>query len=112
MLPNGIPDKGRVLTQTSQFWFEHLDVPHHVISLDLNDVPLPDDVPRAPLNGRSMIVKNTQVVPIECVVRGFLAGSAWKEYQQSQSVCGISLPANLRECDRLPSPIFTPATEG
>ena len=82
-----------------------------MISLDLNDVPLPDDVPREPLNGRSMILKNTQVVPIECIVRGFLAGSAWKEYQQSQSVCGISAPANLRESERLPSPIFTPATK-
>ncbi len=111
VLPNGIPDKGRVLTQISRYWFAQLPVAHHLLSLNLDDLTLPAGVDRDSLVGRSMIVRKTKVVPIECVVRGFLSGSAWKEYRQSGSVCGIDLPAGLRESDRLPEPIFTPATK-
>ncbi len=111
ILPTGIPDKGRVLAQISVFWFGHLAEPHHLISSDLLAVELPLGVDPAPLEGRSMLVKKTKVVPIECVVRGYLAGSGWKEYRQHGSVCGIKLPGGLKESDRLPAPIFTPATK-
>ncbi len=111
VLPTGIPDKGRVLTQISRFWFDRLDEPNHVITTDIEEVNLPEGVDRRPLAGRSMLVRKTEVVPIECVVRGYLSGSGWKEYQKSQSVCGIKLPAGLRESDKLPEPIFTPATK-
>ncbi|MFN0196206.1 MAG: phosphoribosylaminoimidazolesuccinocarboxamide synthase [Planctomycetaceae bacterium] len=111
ILPDGIPDKGRILTGISLMWFERLGVPHHLLSLDLNDVPLPQQVDRRPLRGRIMIVRKAEVVPIECVVRGYIAGSGWKEYRQNQAVCGVKLPAGLRESDRLPEPIFTPATK-
>lgn len=111
VLPTGIPDKGRVLTQISRMWFDRLEVPHHLLSMNLDDVPLPDDADREALEGRSMVVRKTEVVPIECVVRGYLAGSGWKEYQQSGSVCGIALPAGLQQSEKLPEPIFTPATK-
>lgn len=111
VLPDGIPDKGRVLTQVSRFWFDRLDVPNHVLSLDPDGLDLPDGTDLTSLRGRSMVVRKTQVVPIECVVRGYLAGSGWKEYQQSQTVCGIALPAGLQQADRLPEPVFTPATK-
>lgn len=111
VLPNGIPDKGRVLTQLSEMWFDRLEVDNHLISMDVNDLPLPDEVNRDELDGRSMVVKKTKVVPIECVVRGYLSGSGWKEYQQSGSVCGIKLPDGLTESDQLPELIFTPATK-
>ena len=122
VMPNGIPDKGRILTQISAFWFEKLGVPNHLLSLDVSvlgtlGVPSVGDgtgsVPTtaAELEGRSMVVKKTQVVPIECVVRGYLDGSGWKEYQKSGTVCGIKLPAGLVQCSRLPEPIFTPATK-
>jgi len=111
ILPSGIPDKGRVLTQISSFWFNRLSEPHHVLSTDVAHAGLPPGVDLAPLAGRSMIVRKTEVVPIECVVRGYLSGSGWKEYRESQSVCGIRLPAGLKESDRLPEPIFTPATK-
>ena len=111
VLPSGIPDKGRVLTQCSLFWFDWLKEPNHLLSHDVRKMDLPGDIDLAPLEGRSMLVRKCDVVPIECVVRGYLAGSGWKEYQQSQSVCGISLPAGLQECDQLPEPIFTPATK-
>lgn len=111
VMPNGIPDKGRVLTQISRFWFERIDVPNHVLSLDAADLPLPPGTDLDALRGRSMVVRRTDVVPIECVVRGYLAGSGWKEYCASQTVCGIPLPAGLRQADRLPEPIFTPATK-
>jgi phosphoribosylaminoimidazole-succinocarboxamide synthase len=111
VLPNGIPDKGRLLTQLSEMWFARLDVPHHLLSMDLDAVPLPAGVDRESLAGRSMVVKKTEVVPIECVVRGYLSGSGWKEYQKTRSVCGVSLPAGLRESERLAEPIFTPATK-
>lgn len=109
VLPTGIPDKGRVLTQISNFWFQKLQTPHHLISEDLSQLDLPPGVDRAALEGRSIIVRKTQVVPIECVVRGYLAGSGWKEYRESGRVCGIELPKGLSESDRLPEPIFTPA---
>ena len=111
VLPSGIPDKGRVLTQLSQFWFGFLDVPHHLLSMNPADVPLPEGTSLDELDGRSMVVSKTKVFPVECVVRGYLAGSGWKEYRASQTVCGLSLPTGLRESDQLPAPIFTPATK-
>ena len=111
VLPTGIPDKGRVLTKISEFWFSQLGVPHHLLSMDPTEVPLPSGVDPEVLRGRSMVVKKSSVVPIECVVRGYLAGSGWKEYRQSQEVCGIPLPSGLVECSQLPEPIFTPATK-
>jgi phosphoribosylaminoimidazole-succinocarboxamide synthase len=104
-----IPDKGRVLTATSVFWFDHLATPNHVVSTDVADFP---DGARDPgLAGRSMLVRRCDMVPVECVVRGYLAGSGWKEYQAGGSVCGVRLPGGLRESDRLPAPIFTPTTK-
>jgi phosphoribosylaminoimidazole-succinocarboxamide synthase len=111
ILPTGIADKGRVLTQISTFWFELLREPNHLISANVADFPLPGDVDRAPLRGRTMLVRKTDVVPIECVVRGYLSGSGWKEYRERGRVCGLRLPAGLVESDRLPEPIFTPATK-
>ncbi|MCU0978815.1 MAG: phosphoribosylaminoimidazolesuccinocarboxamide synthase [Pirellulaceae bacterium] len=111
VLPTPIPDKGRVLTQISAFWFELLQTPHHVLSLDLGSLGLPPDADAANLEGRSMIVRKCEVVPIECVVRGYLEGSGWKEYQQNQAVCGIPLPPGLRQGSQLAEPIFTPATK-
>jgi phosphoribosylaminoimidazole-succinocarboxamide synthase len=111
VLPTGIPDKGRVLAQTSAFWFGRLDEPHHMKSTDVADLKLPPGIDPAPLVGRSMLVYKTEVVPIECVVRGYLSGSGWKEYQKHGTVCGIRLPAGLKESDKLPEPIFTPATK-
>jgi phosphoribosylaminoimidazole-succinocarboxamide synthase len=111
VLPTGIPDKGRVLTQISIFWFELLDTPDHVLSTNLDDVELPSGTDRQVLEGRSMVVRKCDVVPIECVVRGYLDGSGWKEYQQTGMVCGIRLPAGLRQGDRLERPLFTPATK-
>ncbi len=111
VLPTGIPDKGRVLTQLSSFWFDQLKVPNHLLSTNVADFDLPEGVDRDMLEGRSMLVRKTNVVPIECVVRGYLSGSGWKEYQASGSVCGISLATGLTESDCLSEPIFTPATK-
>jgi phosphoribosylaminoimidazole-succinocarboxamide synthase len=111
VLPSGIPDKGRVLTQMSAFWFEMLGEPNHLISADVHEFGLPADTDLESLDGRSMLVRKTEVVPIECVVRGYLSGSGWKEYRQSGTVCGVRLPLGLRESERLPEPIFTPATK-
>ncbi|WP_238397759.1 phosphoribosylaminoimidazolesuccinocarboxamide synthase [Anatilimnocola aggregata] len=111
VMPNGIPDKGRILTQLSAFWFDLLQVPHHLLSLDVDSISLPATVDRGPLRGRSMICRKANIVPIECVVRGYLEGSGWKEYRQNQAVCGVELPAGLQQCDRLPEAIFTPATK-
>ena len=111
VLPTPIPDKGRVLTQISAFWFDSLNTENHLLSLDLGEVVLPDESERSSLEGRSMIVRKCQVVPIECVVRGYLDGSGWKEYQQNGQVCGIPLPAGLQQCSQLEEPIFTPATK-
>ena len=111
VMPNGIPDKGRILTQISAFWFEFLGVPNHLLSQGVASLSLPAEVDREELVGRSMIVRKAQVVPIECVVRGYLDGSGWKEYKASGTVCGISLPPGLVQCSQLPEPIFTPATK-
>jgi phosphoribosylaminoimidazole-succinocarboxamide synthase len=111
VMPNGIPDKGRVLTQLSLFWFGKLGIENHILSHDLSGLQVPGRVDLAPLAGRSTIVRKCQVVPIECVVRGYLEGSGWKEYKQSGSVCGVALPAGLLQCSQLPEPIFTPATK-
>jgi phosphoribosylaminoimidazole-succinocarboxamide synthase len=113
VLGSGIPDKGKVLTQLSAFWFERMGdlVPHHLISADVDTFPEPLRAHRELLHGRSMLVRRTEPVPIECVARGYLSGSGWKEYQQTGSVCGVKLPSGLRESDRLPEPIFTPATK-
>ncbi len=113
ILGSGIPDKGRVLTQLSLFWFEFLRdvVPNHVISADVNEFPEPLQQFRDQLEGRSMFIHLAKMVDVECVARGYLSGSGWKEYQQSGTICGIPLPPGLRDGDRLPSPIFTPATK-
>jgi len=111
VLPNGIPDKGRVLTQIAAFWFDLLEEPHHLITTDVETMGLPPAIDRRPLAGRTSLVRKTEVVPIECVVRGYLAGSGWKEYQQQGTVCGIPLPDGLTESSRLDDPIFTPATK-
>jgi phosphoribosylaminoimidazole-succinocarboxamide synthase len=111
VLPTGIPDKGRVLTQISAFWFDRLGEPNHLISTDVRQFGLPAEVELAPLEGRAMLVQKTNVVPIECVVRGYLSGSGWNEYRKTGTVCGIRLPLGLRESERLPEPIFTPATK-
>jgi phosphoribosylaminoimidazole-succinocarboxamide synthase len=111
VLPTGIPDKGRVLTQLSLFWFDRLNVPNHLLNQNLDSLGLAPDVDTAELAGRSLVVRKTEVFPVECVVRGYLSGSGWKEYRTTGEVCGIKLPAGLRESDRLPEPIFTPATK-
>ncbi len=113
VLGSGIPDKGKVLTQLSAFWFEKLAdvVPNHFLSLDTSTFPAAVR-PYAPiLEGRSMLTRKTRPIDIECVARGYLSGSGWKEYVAQGTVCGIRLPAGLRESDRLPAPIFTPATK-
>lgn len=111
VLPTPIPDKGRVLTQLSLFWFERLGniVPHHVLSAGnfTGELAPFADV----LEGRAMLVRRTEPVPIECVVRGYISGSGWKDYQRTGAICGIALPPGLRESDRLPQPIFTPSTK-
>ncbi|HEY2785590.1 MAG TPA: phosphoribosylaminoimidazolesuccinocarboxamide synthase [Fimbriiglobus sp.] len=111
VMPNGIPGKGRVLTAMTAFWLHWLDVPNHLISTEL--AKLPDEFRKHPdvFGGRTMFVKKTTVVPIECVARGYLVGSGWKEYRQHGTVCGIGLPMGLKEADKLPEPIFTPATK-
>jgi len=113
VLPTPIPDKGRVLTQMSAFWFDHFKnvVPNHLISTDVSDYPKELHRFRDQLKGRSMLVKKAKVFPIECVARGFLTGSGLKDYNKTGGVCGIPLPAGLRDSDRLPKPIFTPATK-
>jgi phosphoribosylaminoimidazole-succinocarboxamide synthase len=113
VLGSGIPCKGRVLTQMSLFWFEFLrdTVPSHLVTASVAEYPKKISKHRSVLEGRSMLVKKVDMVEIECVARGYLAGSGWKEYTTHRTVCGIPLPAGLREGDRLPEPIFTPATK-
>ncbi|MCC7007616.1 MAG: phosphoribosylaminoimidazolesuccinocarboxamide synthase [Acidobacteria bacterium] len=113
VLGSGIPDKGKVLTQLSAFWFDQLGgrVPHHCLSVDVDAFPAATRPYRDQLRGRSMLVRKTAPLPIECVARGYLSGSGWKDYQRTQAVCGHVLPAGLRESDRLAQPIFTPATK-
>lgn len=111
VMPTPIPDKGRVLTQLSLFWFNLLRglIPNHVLSA--TEFPAPFDRYAEDLAGRSMLVRKTQPLPIECVARGYLSGSGWKEYQSTGKVCGIPLPSGLKESSKLPEPIFTPATK-
>ncbi|MGD1277064.1 MAG: phosphoribosylaminoimidazolesuccinocarboxamide synthase [Tepidisphaeraceae bacterium] len=113
VMPNGIPDKGKILTALSLFWFEKFrdDFENHLIAAEVSRYPQELHPYAQELWGRSMLVKKAQVIPIECVARGYLAGSGWKEYRASQTVCGIALPAGLRQCDRLGEAIFTPATK-
>jgi phosphoribosylaminoimidazole-succinocarboxamide synthase len=113
VMANGIPYKGIILTRISRFWFDFLSgaVEHHLLSDNVADFPQPFRRYPEQLAGRSMLVKKVEVLPIECVVRGYLAGSGWKEYQQNGSVCGQKLPAGLKQCQKLPEPIFTPATK-
>jgi phosphoribosylaminoimidazole-succinocarboxamide synthase len=113
VLGSGIPDKGKVLTQLSAFWFERMGdlVPHHVIATDVAKYPAPLQAYSAELKGRSMLCRRTRPVPIECVARGYLSGSGWKEYRKTGKICGVPLPPGLSESDRLPEPIFTPATK-
>ena len=115
VLGSGIPDKGKVLTQLSAFWFDRIAaeglVPHHLISIDVADYPAEARKHAAVLSGRSMLVRKTDPLPVECVARGYLSGSGLKDYNKTGMVCGVSLPPGLRESDRLPEPIFTPATK-
>jgi phosphoribosylaminoimidazole-succinocarboxamide synthase len=113
ILATGIPHKGKVLTQISLFWFDFLKdvIPNHLITADVNQYPAEIRKYDDQLRGRSMVVMNADMVPVECVVRGYISGSAWKEYKASGKVCGIELPTGLQESDQLPEPIFTPATK-
>lgn len=113
ILPTGIPDKGRVLTQLSIFWFDFLRdlTPTHFLTANVDEYPAQLHQYRKQLEGRSMLVKRADMIEIECVARGYISGSGWKEYKQHGTVCGIELPAGLRESDKLPEPIFTPATK-
>ncbi|HEY7115725.1 MAG TPA: phosphoribosylaminoimidazolesuccinocarboxamide synthase, partial [Tepidisphaeraceae bacterium] len=113
IMPNGIPDKGKILTALSYFWFEKFgrQFEHHLISAKFKEYPRELQKFESQIRGRSMLVKKAQVVPIECVARGYITGSGWKEYHKTHTVCGIPLPGGLKQCDRLPAPIFTPATK-
>jgi phosphoribosylaminoimidazole-succinocarboxamide synthase len=113
ILPNGIPGKGRVLTKISVYWFRQMEdiIPNHIEAVDTKDFPDRLNKYAGILDGRSMLVKKTKPMPVECVVRGFLAGSGWKEYRENRSVCGIPLPDGLVESSRLPKPLFTPSTK-
>ena len=113
ILGSGIPDKGKVLTQLSAFWFDRVGdlVPHHVIAVDVDQFPAVCKPHREVLRGRSMLVRKTDPLPVECVARGYLSGSGWKDYKQTGAVCGIHLPGGLQESDRLPEAVFTPATK-
>ena len=110
ILPTAIPGKGEMLTRLSAFWFGRMEgiTPHHLVS---TEVPADLKAHRAALEGRTMLALKTDPVPFECVVRGYLAGSGWKDYQSTGQVCGIALPPGMQECDRLPSPVFTPSTK-
>src|SRR6516165_12402523 len=109
VLPTGIPDKGRVLTGLTLFWLNYLGGAHHLLGTNLAQMGKAFADQADVLSGRTMLVRTAEVVPIECVVRGYLAGSGWKEYRQSQAVCGVKLPPGLTESAELPEPIFTPA---
>jgi phosphoribosylaminoimidazole-succinocarboxamide synthase len=113
VLPNGIPDKGRVLTQTSLFWFDFLKdfVPNHLVTADVDEYPALLKPFRSQIEGRSMLVKRAEMVQVECVARGYVSGSGWKDYKRTGAICGIPLPPGLAESDKLPEPIFTPATK-
>jgi phosphoribosylaminoimidazole-succinocarboxamide synthase len=112
VMPTLIPGKGQILTRFAEFWFKHTRhiIPNHLISTDISNLPLTEEEKNW-LQGRSMIVRKLRVIPVEAIVRGYLAGSGWKEYQQSQSVCGIALPTGLQLADKLPEDLFTPSTK-
>jgi len=111
VMSSGIPGKGRILTEMTRFWLDWLKIPNHLISDQLEDLPTAFREQAETFRGRTMLVRKAEVIPIECVARGYLAGSGWKEYRQSGTVCGIPLPAGLREASQMPEPIFTPATK-
>ncbi len=113
ILPTPIPDKGRVLTQTTIFWLDLLRdiVPNHFLSANVNEYPPEFHAFREQLEGRSMLVRRARMIDVECVARGYISGSGWKDYNRTGAICGIALPAGLKESDRLPSPIFTPASK-
>lgn len=112
VIERGIPNKGKILTQISQFWFEWLqDIPHHLISTDVQDFPKETMPYHSILDGRSMLVKKTELIPIECVVRGYIIGSGWKDYQATGQVCGHQLPKGLQLAQKLETPLFTPASK-
>lgn len=115
VLPTGIPDKGKILTQLSNFWFHHFrghtPLRDHLAATKIEEFPKELQAYKDQLVGRSVIVRKTRVIPIECVVRGYITGSGWKDYQKTRTICGIELPAGLRQCDKLPEPIFTPTTK-
>ena len=111
ILGQGIPGRGAVLTRLSEFWFGRLECPNHLITTDLGQMPEAVQAAADALAGRTMLVRRADIVPVECVVRGYLAGSGWKEYGRSQTVCGVPLPAGLVQSDKLPEPIFTPTTK-
>jgi phosphoribosylaminoimidazole-succinocarboxamide synthase len=110
VMPNGIPDKGRILNQLSLFWFRSLGVEHHVLSDELPPHVRSLD-PHGLLRGRSIVARKAVVVPFECVIRGYIEGSGWRDYQKTGAICGIELPKGLTQCDRLSRPLFTPATK-
>ena len=113
VMQNGLPGKGVVLTQISKFWFDHFAgvIDHHLLSTDVADVPGLTNAQQQALSGRIMLCRKTEVVPIECIARGYITGSGWKDYQNSGAVCGVELPAGLRNSDRLAEPLFTPSTK-
>src|SRR5262249_35172288 len=111
VLPNGIPDKGRILSALTLHWFARINVANHLLAVDPAEMGPAFAEQADELRGRTMLVKKAAVVPFECVVRGYVAGSGWQEYRQTGAVCGVPLPAGLRESDHLPEPIFTPATK-
>ncbi|MCC6741558.1 MAG: phosphoribosylaminoimidazolesuccinocarboxamide synthase [Planctomycetia bacterium] len=113
VMPNGIPDKGRVLTQLSNFWFRKLEpiANHHLLETDVAKIPQVPRDRREEFRGRAVTVRKVSVFPVECVVRGYITGSGWSEYRKGGAVCGVKLPDGLKEADRLPEPIFTPATK-
>ena len=112
VMPNGIPDKGRVLTAMSLFWFDFLEwMPNHILSSDVAEFPASLQGVAKDLAGRSLIVKKAKTIPLECIVRGYLIGSGWKDYSRTGKVCGIQLPAGLRQAQKLPEPLFTPSTK-
>ena len=113
VLPDGIPGKGRVLTRLSRFWFAYLKavVPNHLVSVEVDDFPPACRPYREMLTGRAMLVTKAKPLPVECIVRGYLAGSGWQEYRATRTICGLALPPGLRESERLPEPLFTPSTK-
>ena len=113
IMNQGIPNKGFVLTQISKFWFEQMAdiIPNHIVATDVDDFPAAAHPYREQLEGRSMLVKKARPLPVECIVRGYISGSGWKEYRQKGSICGVALPSGLQESQQLPEPIFTPSTK-